>query len=248
MEEIWKKVIGYEESYEVSNLGNVRSFDRFIKCKKKVEYFLFFKGYPIKQKISFFKYLCVSLKKNQKHSMKAVHRLVAEAFIPNPENKPFVNHIDGNKQNNSIDNLEWVTHRENCIHATRIIGKANLILTVEQVRDIKFNPIYDTMMNKDIAFRFGVHPNTICGIRNGRKWKHVTQNPKDSIYSEEVIKKPARKLMSKDDKETILKLKANGFSNKKIGEIIGFSGSAVSKFCRESSLTTIPEAQEKKEQ
>ena len=244
MKEIWKKVTGYEESYEVSNFGNVRSFDRYIKCKKNNEYLLFFKGYPIKQKISFYRYLCVSFKKNQKHTVKAVHKLVAEAFIPNPKNKPQVNHIDGNKLNNHVDNLEWVTASENCIHVTRTLGKKGVILTVEQVRDIKFNIIYDSMLNKDIASKFKVHPNTISSIRNGHKWKHVTQNPEDSIYSEEIIKKPARKLISTKDKETILSLKKEGLSNKKIGEIVGFSRAGVSKFLKSSSQTTIPEAQE----
>ena len=244
MEEIWKKVIGYEESYEVSNLGNVRSFDRYIKCKKNNEYFLFAKGYPIKQKISFYRYLCVSFKKNQKHAIKVVHKLVAEAFIPNLKNKPQVNHIDGDKLNNCVDNLEWVTASENCIHATKILRKKGMILTTEQVRDIKFNVVYDSMFNKDIASKFKVHPNTISSIRNGHKWKHVTQNPEDSIYFEEIIKKPARKLISIKDKETILRLKIEGFTNKKIGEIVGFSRSGISKFLSSSSQTTIPEAQE----
>lgn len=230
MEEIWKKVIGFEESYEVNNFGNVRSFDRLIKCKKKTEYFLFFKGYPIKQKLSFFKYLCVSLKKNQKHSIKVVHRLVAEAFLENPDNKNQVNHIDGNKENNCVSNLEWVTSSENCIHSNKILGRKGIILTEIEVRDIKFNPIYDSMMNKDIAAKFNVHPNTISGIRNGHKWKHVTQNPNDSIYALEIIKKPARKCLSEDDKDTILVLRSNGMFHKDIADSFGVSRACITKF------------------
>ena len=180
--------------------------------------------------------------------MKAVHRLVAEAFLENPENKPQVNHIDGNKLNNNVSNLEWVTSSENSIHAVRVVGKSNSVLTVEQVRDIKFNPIYDSMLNKDIASKFKVHPNTISSIRNGHKWKHVTKKVNDSIYCEEIIKKPSRKVISNADKNLILKLKSKCFSNKKIGLIIGFSQSAVSKFLRANSQTTIPSVQESKEQ
>ena len=62
-------------------------------------------------------YLTVDLYKNGKRSTRRVHILVAEAFIPNPECKPEVNHRDGNKHNNRVDNLEWVTHKENCEHA-----------------------------------------------------------------------------------------------------------------------------------
>ena len=67
-----------------------------------------------------------------------VHRIIAKAFIPNPENKPFVNNIDGNKQNNSIENLEWVTHRENCMHAieNKLYKNTNILNTDESIEII----------------------------------------------------------------------------------------------------------------
>ena len=102
--EIWRKIEGYEGLYEVSNLGQVRSF---YSGEAKI----------LKPWVDKDGYLTVTLYKNGKGYAKKVHRLVAVAFIPNIDNKPQVNHIDGNKQNNTVDNLEWVTSKENIQHA-----------------------------------------------------------------------------------------------------------------------------------
>lgn len=100
--EEWR-VISEFPNYEVSNYGRVRNWKGYIKSLKHDRY-----GYPT-----------VDLYNNSKRTEKLVHRLVANAFIPNPENKPTVNHIDGDKMNNKIDNLEWNTHKENMQHAVR---------------------------------------------------------------------------------------------------------------------------------
>ena len=107
MIEIWKPVKEFEGLYEVSNLGQVRSLNYKRTKGTKI----------LKLVIDKDGYLRVNLYKNGKQYNKKVHRLVTAAFIPNPEGKTEVNHIDGNKTNNRVENLEWVTHSENIQHA-----------------------------------------------------------------------------------------------------------------------------------
>ena len=108
--------------------------------------------------------------------LRFVHRLVAEKYIPNPENKPQVNHKDGNKANNCVSNLEWVTNRENSIHALnngwmRIEEKHQFAkLTRKQVAFIKS---HDEMSRKELAELFNISQRTISDIRNGKTWKTV---------------------------------------------------------------------------
>lgn len=109
MQEIWKDVKGYEGLYQVSNLGRVRSF---IKCNAHPNIPRIIN--PYKHNSGYLRVDLATEKGNQQYSL---HRLVASAFIPNSNNKPCVNHIDGNKHNNVADNLEWVTYSENQKHA-----------------------------------------------------------------------------------------------------------------------------------
>lgn len=105
-----------------------------------------------------------------------VHRLVAKIYIPNPENKPQVNHKDGNKLNNCVENLEWVTNRENSIHALKTglqpIEERHKCakLTRAQAQFIKS---HDEMPRKQLAELFNISENTISDIRHGRSWKTV---------------------------------------------------------------------------
>lgn len=105
-----------------------------------------------------------------------VHRVVAKLYIPNPENKPQVNHKDGNKLNNNVENLEWVTNKENSTHALKtglqpIEEKSKMAkLTRPQVQFIKS---HDEMTRKELADLFNISENTISDIRNGRTWKTV---------------------------------------------------------------------------
>ena len=115
--EIWRPIEGYQDKYMVSNLGRVKSIarevnnhtgiihkpERILSCRKDK------KGY-----------VRVYLDDNKKTKFVPIHRLVAIAFIPNPKEKPQVNHIDGVKANNNVENLEWVTNQENQLHAVRM--------------------------------------------------------------------------------------------------------------------------------
>jgi hypothetical protein len=100
MQEVWRDIIGYEGLYQVSNIGNVKGIIKTLKPNKTS------KGY-----------LHISLYKNRISKTFKLHRIVAQNFISNPENKLEVNHMDGNKLNNKIDNLEWNTRFENNKHA-----------------------------------------------------------------------------------------------------------------------------------
>ncbi len=113
MTEIWKDVVGYEGLYEVSSLGRVKSLPKMAGVRWQ----------PEKQSSIFTDkhgYCKVNLYKNNTHKQCYVHILVATTFLSNVENKPQVNHIDGNKSNNSIENLEWCTAKENVLHAYSI--------------------------------------------------------------------------------------------------------------------------------
>lgn len=110
--EIWKDIKNFEGYYQISNYGKVRSLDRFDGVRNR-------KGQNIKPALKNNGYLQVGLRKHRKRKYVSVHRLVAEHFINNPENKSQVNHIDGNKQNNCVSNLEWSTPGENLEHARR---------------------------------------------------------------------------------------------------------------------------------
>lgn len=165
-DEVWKEIRGYEGIYEISNKGVVRRMS--YNLSKGVTY----DGYPL-----------VILTRAGKRSTKTIHRLVAEAFIDNPENKPAVNHKDGVKSNNALDNLEWATYSENTLHALRTglkdkswqDGEKNCSskLTVEQVLDIreKCKTMKVAKVHRD--FYPEMHYNTIYGIKIRRLWKTI---------------------------------------------------------------------------
>ena len=111
--EIWKSIPGYEGSYMVSNYGRVRSLDRLDSRGHKV------KGRILKQNSTKYGYKQVNLSKNGAKKMLSIHRLVATAFVPNPNEYLEVNHIDENKSNNKFENLEWCDRTYNMNYGTR---------------------------------------------------------------------------------------------------------------------------------
>lgn len=121
--ETWKPVVGYEGFYEVSNLGRVRSVSRIAHIKRgNGEYDYRVKGKIVEPQERRHGYLAVCLygkeSKNGRFTQKSVHRLVAEAFLPNPNGYSEVNHLDENKQNNALSNLEWCDRKHNVNYGT----------------------------------------------------------------------------------------------------------------------------------
>ena len=119
MKEIWRDIKNLENYYQISNLGRVRSITRKAKTKILNNNYRTIEGQLISPAKTRDGYLKVTLSKNHKRYYFRVHRLVAEAFIDNPNNYPVVNHKDENKLNNRVDNLEWCTNKYNCNYGTR---------------------------------------------------------------------------------------------------------------------------------
>jgi len=141
-EEVWKPIPNYETSHEVSNLGRIRALKRVVIRTDGVRQ-------PIEQQILKLQickdgYLAIGFRNFGKQKRFQVHRLVALAFIPNPNNLRCVNHIDGNKSNNNLYNLEWCTHAENTHHSIHVLKTQNPYLG-ENHNAI---PIIDTISNK----------------------------------------------------------------------------------------------------
>lgn len=153
MEETWKVIIGYP-NYKVSNMGNVsgKNGKKISKCKRG-------------------NYFAINLYKNNKRKTFNVHRLVAESFIPNTENKRCVNHTDSNTLNNNVSNLEWATHKENVQHAYRLGRKkhgkgeqsSNFKLKDTEILEIK-RLFKDGLRIKDIVPLFNVSQPTISRV------------------------------------------------------------------------------------
>jgi hypothetical protein len=175
--ENWKPIIGYEELYEVSSWGRVRSLPTYVNHhygkrlrKSKIKTVAIYTT----------GYYTTNLWKDNKLRVIKVHREMAKVFIPNPENKRTVNHKDGNKLNNHISNLEWNTHKENCQHAfdtgLHISSKGENCstskLTDQDVREIKILS-ENGIRHRTLSKIFEVHESHISLIVNNIGWKHI---------------------------------------------------------------------------
>lgn len=176
--EIWKNIENYE-GYQVSNFGNIKSLSKKVKCKNG---FRTTKEKILKLKKSKHGYLSVQLKNKGKFF--SIHRLVAFAFIDNPENKPQVNHINGIKHDNRIDNLEWCNQSENQIHAyanklqipslhNRPNGENQGLSKLKNEDVIFILENYKKGMGIKFSKLFNVSQTTILNIVNKKIWTHV---------------------------------------------------------------------------
>lgn len=167
--EYWKDIDGYEGIYQVSNLGRVRSLNRYIDNRGTQQL--------IKGKIYIGNnngngYLYINLCKSGKITRKATHRLVAEAFIDNPNNLPQVNHKDENKQNNCVDNLEWCDAKFNANYGTRNKRMKNNIIKKYSKKVIQYdldgNFIREFNSIEDTAKHFNVTSQSINRCCKGK--------------------------------------------------------------------------------
>jgi len=168
MQEKWKPIGGYEELYEISNTGRVKSYHHS------------HNGRIISPDKSNHGHLRIKLCRNGNKDRKLVHRLVAKSFIPNPDNKPQINHIDGNPANNNVNNLEWSTQSENIKHAYDIgnkskAGEAHHMnkLSENDVLEIRAAYKLGCFLQKEIARAYGVRSTTISRIVNRKNWTHI---------------------------------------------------------------------------
>lgn len=173
--ETWKDVIGYEGSYKVSNLGNVRSVDRMVNGGSGMR---LFPGRLRKQSLATNGYKVVSLSALGVVKVRCVHDLVLRAFVGAPPSGMECCHRDGNRLNNNLLNLRWGTRKSNAedrgIHGTQIIGSRarNSRLTESQVFEIKRH-LAAGRAQTDIAADYGVAIETIHSIKTGKSWRHV---------------------------------------------------------------------------
>lgn len=174
--EVWKDIVNYEGLYQVSNKGRVKRLEG--KCLAKAGKYRtvtesILTCFPNKTR---YNYLYVNLNNNGVKQFR-VHKLVALHFIPNPNNLPEVNHIDGNKNNNNVENLEWCTNLENIRHSYKIgthkirtrENAPNTKLTLEQVVQIK-ERLAKKESGRSIAKHFNISEGMISLIKNNKYW------------------------------------------------------------------------------
>jgi hypothetical protein len=175
--EVWKDVIGYEGLYKVSNLGKICSLGRLIEGNKNSIYFK-------PEKLMTFElmkkgYLRAKITKEKRSIKKLVHVIVGECFILNPENKPQINHKNGIKNDNRVENLEWCTNKENCIHAVK--NKLNVAKygescggsKLKECDVIEIRNLKGKLLKVEIAKKFNISVHTINQIHQNISWRHL---------------------------------------------------------------------------
>jgi len=170
MKEEWKFIKGYENIYKISSHGRVESF--------------YGKGMVRRTPLNKNGYCVIRLHKDKQAKNHAVHRLVAEAFIPNTKGKECVNHKDANKTNNKVDNLEWVSQLENIAHAVSMDlvnkGDCNPASILKEGEVLAICDLLDNtkLTQRVIAQQYKIHPVTVSHIHTGKIWNWLTNRSK----------------------------------------------------------------------
>ncbi len=171
IQEEWRPVVGYEGRYEVSNLGGVRSLPRTMDARHGGSpdgYHM--KGRVLKKNTSPNGYFFVPLGKGK---IGYIHRLVLEAFVPNPENKPCCDHIDANKQNNKVTNLRWATYSENNSHPHAVALRSKRVLQLDKDTE-EVVAVYPSIKSAEMAMNTSYVGKCCHGKQKttaGYKWK-----------------------------------------------------------------------------
>jgi hypothetical protein len=188
-EEIWYDIPKWEGEYQISSMLRVKSLDRVIQGKKNAR---FCKSRILPVSITWNGYHTVKFNNNGKQKTMYIHRLIALAIIPNPQNKKEVNHKDGNKNNNYPSNLEWVTRHENIEHAFRMgliktsvgVGQSRTKLTEEQVKYIMSSDKGARVLGRELK----ICHTAISSIRLGKSWNHITGIPRNEKFDKRKFK------------------------------------------------------------
>lgn len=212
--EIWREVAGYE-NYRVSNFGRVYSL---------------YKNKILSPTIAQTGYLQFCLCKDHNKKTFCVHRLVAITFIDNPLNKLEVNHRDGHKLNNYVDNLEWATRVENAQHSWNMglqkpqqgENRYNAKLVNVDVVYIRENP--DSLNTYELAELFNMSQSSISEIQRGIKYKNVGGTLHENI---------PRPRVSAEKHDAILALRGQGYSQQEVADMFGVSQNTVHRFWNE---------------
>lgn len=222
--EIWKDIPGYEGYYQVSNRGRVRSLDRKIYRSDGKKHFR--RGHLKSLSAKNNGYIQVGLRKDGHHKTGLVHQLVALAFLgPQPDGME-VNHKDGDKSNNVLDNLEYVSHKENVTHFIVVLKKGSRKLNSRKVYKIRELYWVDDVKVPDITYLFGVHSTTVRFAALGKTWKHVPFPPlcKMSAHTN-----ANRKLTDTDIAEIKFQYKIGVFSMTQLSQQYNVSLSSISR-------------------
>lgn len=171
--ENWKDIKGYEGNYQVSNIGRIKSMERLSSSGRRLS------SKIMKVKKTIEGYNVINLYFNRKMNTVRVHRLVAKAFLPNLDNKTDVNHINGVKDDNRIENLEWATRSENIKHAfkTGLSCKKGVKNSQSKLKEEDIYLIFklrkEGFLQREIAKRFKVTEVAISAILTRKNWRHV---------------------------------------------------------------------------